>query len=768
MPVLKSLHPGVHVFEVASGVNTIAGVSTSVTAFVGAAKRGPVNKATRVLGFADFERRFGGLDQGSELSYAVRQFFLNGGGEAWIVRVALESSAAQLSHRDSALNEVLKFTARDEGEAGNRITTEVDYQTPFPASTFNLTIRYDDPSSPGDNREELFTNLSMNKDDLRYVVDVVNGASELVTASRVSGLSFTKKGESLSGPLLKPDGSTAIDVKDVVKASANQIRVVVDDLPPITVKFTVPLGGADANANREIVRQAIEDQVRAMSDGNPSLQAFQCTIDTNRLKLISGVGGESSRVRVLPAPTADVSAGLFLGSAAGGIETDGAAEFRPRELVTSGRYVGAETGPSDFAALPSATKHQIKIALDGEDAVPVSVGTQPASGDTSSARLRDLAERLQKAVREAKPSSPAFKAFTCRVDESQTKLVLTSGTRSSLSAVAVTEADSNSIASELKLLAGAAQAPGDVRLTGGEATPPQSDMAKAILKSRDDRLGLYALESVDLFNILCLPGVTTSSVLGEAVAYCEERRAFLLIDPPPTATKPDAMEKVVSGTDLPKSDHAAVYYPWLKISDPLKNGKLRSVPPCGTIAGLFARTDSTRGVWKAPAGTEANMLGVQAMDYLLTDPENGVLNPRAVNCLRIFPTYGPVVWGSRTLRGDDNLTSEYKYVPVRRLALYLGESLFRGLKWVVFEPNDEPLWAQIRLNVGAFLQTLFRQGAFQGMSPREAYFVKCDAETTTQTDINLGRVNIVVGFAPLKPAEFVIVTIQQMAGQIAT
>jgi phage tail sheath protein FI len=130
--------------------------------------------------------------------------------------------------------------------------------------------------------------------------------------------------------------------------------------------------------------------------------------------------------------------------------------------------------------------------------------------------------------------------------------------------------------------------------------------------------------------------------------------------------------------------------------------------------------------------------------------------------------YGTVLWGARTMQGNDEVGSEWKYIPVRRTALFIEESLFRALKWVVFEPNDDPLWAEIRLNVGAFMQNLFRQGAFQGKTPAEAYFVKCDKETTTQNDINLGIVNIVVGFAPLKPAEFVIIKIQQMAGQIAT
>ena len=198
----------------------------------------------------------------------------------------------------------------------------------------------------------------------------------------------------------------------------------------------------------------------------------------------------------------------------------------------------------------------------------------------------------------------------------------------------------------------------------------------------------------------------------------------------------------------------------------MNGGQLGVSAPSGTIAGLYARIDSNRGVWKAPAGTEASITGVQGVEYLLNDRENGLLNPLAVNCVRSFPATGIVSWGSRTIAGSDQNASEYKYIPVRRTALFIEESLFRGLKWVVFEPNDEPLWAQIRLNVGAFMHNLFRQGAFQGKTKQDAYFVKCDSETTTQNDINLGIVNIWVGFAPLKPAEFVVLTLQQMAGQI--
>jgi len=298
--------------------------------------------------------------------------------------------------------------------------------------------------------------------------------------------------------------------------------------------------------------------------------------------------------------------------------------------------------------------------------------------------------------------------------------------------------------------------------------------------------GLYALKKADLFNILCIPpylsdGDVDASVVTAAARYCEERRAMLLVDPP---SGWGIVEEAIGGPGDPaatptvpptgvgavgtRSKNAALFFPRLRQPNPLRDNQVEDFVPCGAVAGVFARTDATRGVWKAPAGLEATLVGVPQLSVPLTDQENGQLNPLGVNCLRAMPAAGPVVWGARTLQGDDRLASEWKYVPVRRLALYIEESLYRGTQWVVFEPNDEPLWSQIRLNLGAFMQNLFRQGAFQGKTPREAYFVKCDSETTTQNDINLGIVNVVVGFAPLKPAEFVIIRIQQMAGQVET
>jgi hypothetical protein len=297
-----------------------------------------------------------------------------------------------------------------------------------------------------------------------------------------------------------------------------------------------------------------------------------------------------------------------------------------------------------------------------------------------------------------------------------------------------------------------------------------------------DQTGFHALDPVDLFNLMIIPGdrevlePVQLNLWGPASNYCAERRAFLLIDAPASWTAPPAppipiaRPVIVQNTSRIDSDvrskvvkiNSAVFYPRLIFND---LGLNKPIGPSGAIAGLMARIDSSRGVWKAPAGTEADLRNITGLEVNLTDLENGVLNKLGVNCERIFPT-GIVNWGARTLDGADDFGSEWKYIPIRRFALFLEESLFRGTKWIVFEPNDEPLWAKIRLNLNAFMMSLFRQGAFQGTTPDKAFFVKCDAETTTQNDRNLGIVNIEVGFAPLKPAEFVIIKIQQIAGDL--
>lgn len=500
MPVQLS-YPGVYIEELSSGVRTITGVATSITAFVGWAPQGPTDEAGRILSWTDYERAYGGLHRDSAMSYAVSHFFANGGQHAYIVRLVPEAADCASVELGS-----LTLTATGEGTWAEYYGVVATPQTQD-ASRFGLRIyRVRDKADPPEEGQtvEVFENLSLAEDDPRFVGSVVNEESRIVNAE------------------VAQDGQQ------------------------------VP-------------------------------------------------------------------------------QTDG-------ELLSGG--------------------------VDGEPLLP----------------------RTAEFWAAAEPDAP---------DEGP-------------------------------------------------------------------RGGYFLLERVDLFNLLCAPGLTDPDRLGALAGFCREHRAFLIADTAEEQSDRTA-EPPVKGV---ASAYAAVYHPWLRMPDPEQEGRLRSFPPSGAVAGVYARTDTTRGVWKAPAGTEASISRASGVTKNLTDKESGELNRKAVNALRTFPVYGPVVWGARTCQGNDELGSEWKYVPVRRTALFLEETLFRSLKWVVFEPNDEPLWAQIRLNVGAFLHDQFRKGAFQGATPRDAYFVKCDKETTTQSDINLGVVNILVGFAPLKPAEFVVVKLQQMAGQI--
>jgi len=299
-----------------------------------------------------------------------------------------------------------------------------------------------------------------------------------------------------------------------------------------------------------------------------------------------------------------------------------------------------------------------------------------------------------------------------------------------------------------------------------DGAPAEADLEG----SEAQKNGYHALLDADIFNLLCIPpvdrdGTLESDRVGRAAAFCQRNRAVLIVDPPADWDEVADARDNIDDYAMREGTNAACYFPRIRMADQLLDGRSEVFPPCGAVAGVIARTDAERGVWKAPAGQDATLAGVLEPSVPLTDGENGQLNPLGINCLRSFEGYGNVVWGSRTLRGADRLASQWKYLPVRRLALHIEESLFRGTRWAVFEPNDEPLWAQLRLNVGSFMHDLFRQGAFQGMSSREAYRVKCDSETTTQSDRDRGIVNVRVEFAPLKPAEFVVLIISQIAGQ---
>lgn len=598
MPVTLT-YPGVYIEEIPSGVRTITGVATSIAAFIGRAQRGPTNEAVTINSYGDFERIFGGLWVESSLGYAVRDFYLNGGSQAIVVR---------LFHIEEGENAKPAFT-------------------PLSVADFVLEAAY--PGSWGTN--------------LRATVDI-----------------------------------------NVSEEAAKTMGLTKDQLFNLTIRDVGPNGRSEQFRDLTVADKArrIDKVLKAES------------------KLVKWAGNWPATMPELTKLTA--------------------AQKAARNLVEEQKKLNdlKKAVPQDAAAI---TAQQTKV------------DTAKEALSKKTVLLSDLITQAEQELTDAKkinpPNSTPVKEAADAVKTEKDKI-----------------ATSDGIWLEANDFIG----------TGLE----------------DAKEGLYTLRKADLFNILCIPpylesGDVDASLIAEAAAYCERRRAMLLVDPPKGwDDKDDAKSGVENiGTN---SKNAALFFPRLRQPNSLRDNQMEDFAPCGAVAGIFARTDTQRGVWKAPAGLEATLVGVPQLSVPLTDAENGELNPLGINCLRSMPAAGRVVWGARTLQGDDRLASEWKYIPVRRLALFIEESLYRGTQWVVFEPNDEPLWAQIRLNIGAFMHNLFRQGAFQGSTPREAYLVKCDKETTTQNDINLGIVNIVVGFAPLKPAEFVIIKLQQLAGQIVS
>ena len=474
----------------------------------------------------------------------------------------------------------------------------------------------------------------------------------------------------------------------------------------------------------------------------------------------------------------------------GGLWVDSALGYAVQDFYRNGgsqaivvRLYAAETGagaaPSNaeldanglqlIAAYEGAWGNHLRARVDVDVSEDVATGFGLVKADLFNLTVRDTKTGVEEQFRNLTVKESPRRAD--RVLENESRLVRVKALPAAVPTAHATPTPGQDIWTDNTLsdpVAAGAQASNGGALTRNAFTGTGKEAAKE---------GLYALKKADLFNILCIPpylsdGNVDVELVGDAAKYCEDRRAMLLVDPRSGWTTKDTAKGNGSTTGVAaigtKSKNAALFFPRLVQRNPLRDNQTEQFVPCGAVAGVFARTDVQRGVWKAPAGLETTLAGSPQLSVLLTDQENGELNPLGINCLRVMPAAGPVIWGSRTLQGDDRLASEWKYIPVRRTALFIEESLYRGTQWVVFEPNDEPLWAQIRLNIGAFMHNLFRQGAFQGRTPREAYLVKCDSETTTQNDINLGIVNIVVGFAPLKPAEFVIIKIQQLAGQIQT
>lgn len=664
-------YPGVYIQEIPSGIRPVTSVSTSIGAVIDFFKQGPLNEAVQIFGMTDFERIYGGLDDRSEGSYAISQFFLNGGSEAYVVRVAKDDAAAlpgiRLRKASVKLKAdtsgggavILDISAINEGIWGNNLRVDVDYNTTDPAKFFNLYVtRYD--GTGGSARPigfEKYLNLAVDPvTHPRYVESVVNDGSSLIRVTHVAA------GTADATKLPAMTGTVSGDLAGLTQANFNAMA-------GKKLKIKMPSTAATA---KDVV-----------------LEAWSTVAGSEAVKGLRDLRGYlEAAIR-----KADSTSALFTGASV--------------DVIGSKLRVLMGRGGS---------------AYDSSGTMEI---TDFGGGDTT-ATLMKLTD--------------------------------------------ATDTGANVQEYALGLAAGAdiaALKKGDV---GGDGALPGADEIVGSLAT-DPHTGMYALDYVDLFNILCIPraadlaATEMTAVVSKALKYCEDRRAFMIIDIPKDIDKVQEMKDWLDANAGFRDNNAAIYFPRPSIPDPKNEYRLRYVGASGTLAGVYARTDGTRGVWKTPAGIEATLSGVVDLATKLTDAQNGALNPLGINCLRSFPVYGNIAWGGRTLEGADVLASDWKYLAVRRLTLMIEESLFRGTKWVVFEGNDEKLWAKIRQNVGAYMMSLFSQGAFQGTDPKAAFYVKCDKETTTQNDINLGIVNIEVGFAPLKPAEFVVIKIQQIAGQ---
>ena len=434
------------------------------------------------------------------------------------------------------------------------------------------------------------------------------------------------------------------------------------------------------------------------------------------------------------------------------------------------------SGATAATTLP-ADRRRFRITINGDGPQTVTLADPVTTG-------AEVAAAIQTAVRALSPlrgSTPAaaYSAFTAAFADGA--YTLTSGSPGKRSSVAITNDPSGNAATLLKLgtTNGGIEATGSAVLRPAVGTYLLGDGAVAgatlsVTPGSDgttpqpsDYINAFAtLDPVRDVNIVAVPGIGARPVVEAGSNYCAQRMdCFYVADMTATDdTKEEAQTYVTSLTV--KSSYSAIYFPWLRMVDPTGAApEPILVPPSGFVTGMYARIDARRGVFKAPAGTEANIGGAVGVARVISDAEQDTLNPIGVNVIRFFPASGLVIWGARTLATQSD--PEYRYVPIRRFTIFLEQSIYRGIQWAVFEPNGEDLWASLRLNVGAFMMTQFRNGAFQGDTPAKAFFVKCDAETNPQDQINAGIVTVLVGFAPLRPAEFVVIRISQKTAEAA-
>lgn len=798
MPI-NPTYPGVYVQEIPSGVRTIAGVSTSVALLVGRAAQGPLNTPLQCLSFSDYERVFGNDTTLGNMSLQAKLFFTNGGTQCYVMRIANNAAAASVTLQNTGGTNTLSLTAKQAGTLGDMIRVEIDYRGQQPESTFNITM-YRVITNPAGLEEKValenWQNLSMNPDSPLYAIDFINQNSSLVTAVLHPGSPAAVNGFSQAAEPVLYQTATPTTFRNAWETllgtnstTGNQFSISIDGSPYVNVDFAAVDVSALAGASLANFRTQLSDAIRgtiedAFTAANLPGTTLTVTMETgpapgsnqapnNQGDLLRLTSQNNGDIFVRPGAANDLASVLMLGAGQGGLEVSAYSAARPAPTGISSEF-SSTAFLQAFAELEQGDITQITLPalnLDGSATtvnVPLDLVTSVADDPMFIGGVAEKLARIRDAVNEFQAANRRTFFWTASLSGYRLTLVNSRANDRDIPVLTMGPTNFPNTTVGSFIINVQRYRMGTTGTTGLQTPGTAGNNGSAPTLVDYENAYQVADKEIDLFNLMLLPrdadpAQPMADLYGPASVFCQNKRAFLLMDPPPDWTNSQIAANNVDDLRLGLvNDHAAVFFPNVTVND---GGRNRNTGPSGAIAGMMARIDSSRGIWKAPAGTEATLRGVVGLQYQFSDGENGVMNPRAVNTLRIFPN-GIVNWGGRTMDGDNDFGSEYKYIPIRRLALYMEESLYRGLKWVVFEPNDEPLWSQIRLNVGAFMHGLFRQGAFQGGTTKDAYFVKCDSETTTQADRNLGIVNIVVGFAPLKPAEFVILSLQQMAGQL--
>src|SRR5471032_131647 len=800
-------YPGVYITEQVSSSHPITGVATSITAFVGYTATGIDNRAEMLLSFSDYERLFGGLAADSELSYAVQQFFQNGGSQAYVVRTPRHGAEdAQVVFGG------LTFTALSSGSwANGEILIDIDFANVGEQLSGTLTVNGGSATVSG-TLAGFKTNLapgewlvfSVDPTQTPYQIQSITDDNTLALTSNFNGAGGTGAAEFFIDPT-----AFNLTVTNLVDGTIEPFALL--SMNPNRANFVASVIN-DPDNGSQLVNVAVASPAPTVAPAQTGLVGKPVSIPAVNAALASatvpntvGVSANSPTVTSNASFENSIQAGQQLVFAADGTHTQYTVKSvdSASQVTLTTNYTGTASSSTIATVIGSVATAAFTVPFTVTNpttapaSLPITV-TVFAQGTPIPQTVAGLASQLQKALNTALAVQLPGASVTCSVAGTGAGQAIRVNATLPQYPDAIITFNSPPVASDPLGISSTPAANINVAHyalgTGNGTTDswglyltsaaPGTDgsglpWTQDLIGDPSLTTGIYALANVDIFNLLSIPDATRAlpgnssahdpnvdynAVYSAAIALCDTKLSMLLVDAPPEVNNILAAVDWKTSGLIVNNENGACFFPRIRLLDPLNPGMLRTFAPSGVIAGVYATTDSSRGVWKAPAGIQATLNGVQSLVYKMTDAENGELNPLGVNCLRTFPVFGQVLWGARTLVGADAQANSWKYVPVRRTALFLEQSLYQGTQWVVFESSDEPLWASIRLNLGSFMQTLFLQGAFQGTTPAQAYFVKCDSETTTQTDIDNGIVNILVGFAPLKPAEFVVIQIQQMSG----